>query len=388
MSKDPLFAERVVETLRSVLGHSNKDIPLHEPRFGGNEWKYVKDCIDSTFVSSVGRYVDRFEAMVAEYTGVKRAVAVVNGTCGLHVGLELTGVHSGDEVLIPALTFVATANAVSFLGAVPHFVDSAETTLGVDPWKLDEYLKAIGKSDKNGCCNRFTGRRIKALMPVHTFGHPVDLDPLVETCAKYGLTLIEDATESLGSFYKGKHTGHWGKLAVLSFNGNKIVTTGGGGAILTNDEELGDLAKHITTTARTPHQWLFKHDMVAYNYRMPNVNAALGCAQLEQLPSFLEKKRDLAKRYADAFSGIRGIRFFREPEFARSNYWLNVLLVENGRAGLEAILEKTNRSGLMTRPAWTLMHKLPMYEKCPRMDLSVAESIEAKLVNIPSSAGI
>lgn len=388
MSGIPLFGERVLEALRRVLGVSQKNIPLHEPRFWGNEWKYVKDCIDSTFVSSVGKYVDRFEAMLADYTGVKRAIAVVNGTCGLHAALRLADVQGGDEVLIPALTFVATANAVSALGAIPHLVDSAENTLGVDPHKLGEYLGEIGRAEKHCCYNRYTGRRLAAVVPVHVFGHPVDLDPLLEVCLRYGLTLVEDATESLGSFYKGKHTGHWGKFAVLSFNGNKIVTTGGGGAILTNDEKLGDLAKHLTTTAKIPHKWLFHHDMTAYNYRMPNINAALGCAQLEQLPSFLEKKRSLAKRYADAFSGMTGVRFFTEPGFAKSNYWLNAVLLEDGRAALESALEETNQGGLMTRPAWTLMHKLPMYAKCPKMDLSVAERIETSLLNIPSSAGI
>ncbi|NTV49361.1 MAG: LegC family aminotransferase [Geobacteraceae bacterium] len=378
--------QAVINALQTVLPSGDGLIPLHEPCITGNEWTYVKECLDTGWVSSVGKFVDRFEEDLAAYTGVKRAIAVVNGTAALHICLLLADVKPGDEVLMPALTFIATANAVSYCGAIPHFIDSEEATLGVDSSKLNIYLEEIAEHRTDGCYNRLTGRRIKAIVPMHTFGHPVDLDPLVEVCQRFDITLIEDAAESLGSLYKGRHTGQWGLLSALSFNGNKTITTGGGGAILTNDEELGRLAKHITTTAKVPHRWEFNHDMVGYNYRMPNINAAIGCAQLEQLPGFLAAKRDLAERYHQAFTGIPGIRFFSEPANSRSNYWLNTLLLDEECAGQRnALLEATNDTGVMTRPAWTLMHKLPMFTGCPKMDLSVAESFEQRLLNIPSS---
>ena len=379
--------EAVLAALRSVLPSGKSFLPLHEPSFSGNEWAYVKECLDTGWVSSVGKFVDRFEEELAAYTGVKRAIAVVNGTAALHVCLLLAGVRNGDEVLMPALTFIATANAVSYCGAIPHFVDSEERTLGFDPHKLGSYLADIAELREDGCYNRLTGRRIKAVVPMHTFGHPVDLDPLCEVCGRFGIELIEDAAESLGSFYKGRHTGQWGKLSALSFNGNKTITTGGGGAILTNDEELGRLAKHITTTAKVPHRWEFNHDMVGYNYRLPNINAAVGCAQLEQLSGFLAAKHDLAERYRQAFSDIPGIRIVSEPAGSQSNYWLNALLLDEECAGQrDALLKATNDIGIMTRPAWTLMHKLPMFADCPKMDLVVAESLERRLINIPSSA--
>lgn len=378
---------QIFNALKSVLPTDQTAISLHEPHFGGNEWAYVKECLDTGWVSSVGKYVDQFEEQLAAYTGVKRAVAVVNGTAALHICLKLVGVVPGDEVLIPALTFVATANAVAYCGAISHFVDSEMKTLGIDPHKLADYLTENAEARDGSCFNRNTGRRIKAIVPMHTFGHPVDIEPLCEVCKRFGIALIEDAAESLGSFYKGKHTGHWGELSALSFNGNKTITTGGGGAILTNNEELGRLAKHITTTAKVAHRWEFNHDMVGYNYRMPNINAALGCAQLEQLPGFLEKKRKLADRYRQAFMDIQGVTLFSEPEFAKSNYWLNVLLLDEQRAGQrDELLALTNDAGIMTRPTWTLMHKLPMFSHGPRMDLTVAESLERRLINIPSSA--
>lgn len=378
--------QAVLNAMQSVLPPRHAFLPLHEPNFNGNEWTYVKECLDTGWVSSVGKFVDRFEEELAQYTGVKRAIAVVNGTAALHVCLLLADVRCGDEVLIPALTFIATANAISYCGAIPHFIDSEEATLGADARKLKTYLEEISEQRHDGCYNRLTGRRIKAMVPMHTFGHPVDLDPLVEVCQRFNITLVEDAAESLGSFYKGSHTGQRGLLSALSFNGNKTITTGGGGAILTNDEELGRLAKHITTTAKVPHRWEFNHDMVGYNYRMPNINAAIGCAQLEQLPGFLAAKRELAERYRQAFSGTPGIRFFKEPANSRSNYWLNTLLVDEEYAEQrDALLEATNDAGIMTRPAWTLMHKLPMFTDCPKMDLSVAESLEQRLLNIPSS---
>ena len=381
-----LDMEKVVEALQSVLP-ARDFIALHEPCFGGNEWSYVKECLDTGWVSSVGKFVDRFEEQLADYTGARRAVAVVNGTAALQVCLRLVGVEVGDEVLIPALTFVATANAVSYCGAIPHLVDSEEATLGLDPVRLAHHLEESAEIRGGACFNRKTGRRIKAVVPMHTFGHPVDLDPLVELCARFHLELVEDAAESLGSFYKGRHTGNWGRVSALSFNGNKLITTGGGGAILTNDEELGRLAKHLTTTAKLPHRWDFRHDMIGYNYRMPNLNAALGCAQLEEIDGFLASKRALSGRYREALAGIPGIRFFEEPSFASSNYWLNALLLDEELSGeRDRLLSRTNEAGIMTRPAWILMHRLPMFAQSPRMELSVAQSLERRLINIPSSA--
>ncbi len=377
----------ILEALQEVLPQNQKFIGLHEPYFIGNEWVYIKECLDTRWVSSVGKFVDNFESNLANYTGVKRAVAVVNGTAALHICLQLIGIKAGDEVLIPSLTFVATANAVSYCGAIPHFIDSEERTLGVDAKKLGNYLDSVAEIKSEGCWNRETGRLIKAIVAVHTFGHPVDLDPLCQVCEHFQLTLVEDAAESLGSFYNGRHTGNWGKVSALSFNGNKIITTGGGGAILTQDDSLANLAKHMTTTAKLPHRWAFNHDQVSYNYRLPNLNAALGCAQLENLPEFLSAKRALAEKYAQVFQGIYGVKFFKEPDFAHSNYWLNTLLLnEDCVAQRDELLELTNNHGIMTRPAWTLMHNLPMFKDSPRMDLKIAESLESRLINIPSSA--
>ncbi|PKM77862.1 MAG: aminotransferase DegT [Firmicutes bacterium HGW-Firmicutes-15] len=376
----------IIQTLQEVLPKDREFIALHEPLFKGNEWTYVKDCLDTGWVSSIGQYVDRFEQQLADYTGAKYAVAVVNGTAALHICLQMAGVAAGDEVIMPALTFVATANAVCYCGAIPHFVDSEARSLGLDPYKLADYLDDISELRLKGCFNKKTGRRIKAVVPMHTFGHPVDMEPLVEVCRKFRLELIEDAAESLGSYYKGIHTGNWGRLSVLSFNGNKIVTTGGGGAILTNYESLARLVKHLCTQAKLLHPWSLNHDMVGYNYRMPNINAALGCAQLAQLPEFIEKKRALAKRYQEAFSEVEGVEIFHEDDYAYSNYWLNALLLdEKYCAERDKLLEITNGHAIMTRPAWTLMHRLPMYVNCPRMDLSGAESLERRIINLPSS---
>ncbi|UFJ40052.1 LegC family aminotransferase [Brevibacillus humidisoli] len=381
--------ETVVSVLQSVVPAEERRVPLHEPVFEGNEWLYVKECLDTGWVSSVGKYVDRFEQMLCEYTGVKHAVAVVNGTAALHICLKLVDVQPGDEVLIPALTFVATANAVHYCGAIPHFVDSSQKTLGLDPVKLEQYLQEIADVRTDGCWNRQTGRRIKAVVPMHTFGHPVDLDRLVDVCQRYRLELVEDAAESLGSYYKGKHTGNWGKMSALSFNGNKLVTTGGGGAILTNDESLGRLAKHLTTTAKVPHPWAFLHDMVGYNYRLPNINAALGCAQLEKLPKFIERKRSLVQTYLHAFEKIEGVQLFTEPSFAESNYWLQVLLLdESYKDHRDELLEATDRAKIQTRPVWTPLHRLPMFQQCPRMDVSLAEQLERRIINIPSSPNL
>lgn len=380
--------EKIVSQVKSILP-SKGPVSLHEPLFLGNEWKYVKECLDTGWVSSVGKYVDLFERKITEITGVPHAVAVVNGTAALHMCLKLVDVRPGDEVLIPALTFVATANVVEYCSAIPHFVDSDYESLGVDPDKVDHYLSQISQVNSDGCRNKKSGRRIRALIAMHAFGHPVDLDRLKAICEKYKLELIEDAAESLGSLYKGRHTGAYARVSALSFNGNKIVTTGGGGAILINDEELAKQAKHLTTTGKRPHQWAFHHDVVAYNYRLPNLNAALGCAQLEQLSGFLERKRNLAHTYQRNLEGIEGVCFFIEPKYAKSNYWLNALLLEKKySAQRDDLLEKFHQNGILSRPAWTLMHKLPMFAECPRMDLSVAEDLEQRLINLPSSASL
>lgn len=382
------FVQNVIDKLKLILPQKKSHIALHEPEFSGNEWKYVKECIDTGWVSSVGKFVDRFEQQLADFTESQHAVAVVNGTAALQVCLKLVGVEQEDEVLVPTLTFVATANAVSYCGAVPHFVDSSEYTLGLDPEKLCQHLEKMAEVRGGFCFNKKTGRRIKAVVPMHTFGHPIDLDPLIAVCDRFKLELVEDATESLGSYYKGRHTGNFGKLSALSFNGNKIITTGGGGAILTNDPKLAKLAKHLTTTARIPHKWTFSHDMVGFNYRLPNINAALGCAQFEQLPKFIANKRKLAETYQKAFSCLDGVRFFVEPNFAKSNYWLNVLLLDRRLVDeRDALLDETNGLGIMTRPAWTLMHELDIYKSCPRMDnLNISEDLERRMINIPSSA--
>ena len=377
--------EALFDALRKVLPAS-ESYPLHEPLFCGNENKYVQECIDTGWVSSVGKFVDRFEADLATYTGVKRAVAVVNGTAALHVCLILSDVQSDDEVLVPALTFIATANAVTYCHAVPHFVDSSQETLGIDPDTLESYLAEISEIRTDGCYNKKTGRRIRAVVPMHTFGHPVDMDKMVNVCEKYQLALIEDAAESIGSFYKGRHTGNFGHIAAMSFNGNKTITTGGGGAVLTNDEELGKLAKHITTQAKIPHRWAYAHDRIGYNYRMPNINAALGCAQLEELPGFVEKKRRIAEKYRKTLDGVPGVKFFVEPEFAKSNYWLNAILLDKDVATeRDHVLEALNDAGIGSRPIWELMYTMPMFKECPRMDCKVAEDIGRRLINLPSS---
>ncbi|HZW74802.1 MAG TPA: LegC family aminotransferase, partial [Caldimonas sp.] len=339
------------------------------------------------WVSSVGSFVDRFERDLAAITGAAHAVATSNGTSALHVCLLLAGVRPGDEVLMPTLTFIATANAVSYAGATPHFVDSEPTSLGVDAAKLDAHLRDVAAVVDGVCTHRRTGAAMRALVVMHVFGHPCDLDALAEVAALWKLVLVEDAAESLGSTYHGQHTGNVGALSALSFNGNKVVTTGGGGAVLSNDAALAKRAKHLTTTARTPHRWSFFHDEVGYNYRLPNLNAALGCAQLERLASFVERKRRLAARYRAALAGVAGASFFDEPPQTASNYWLNAVVLDPARAGeRDALLAALNDARYMARPLWTLMHRLPMYAACPRGDLAVAEQMEARVVNVPSSA--
>lgn len=379
----------IVDAVRRAAGTPNGMLSLHEPVFAGNEIAYLEECIKSTFVSSVGPFVDRFERMLEEITGARRAVAVVNGTAALHACFRLAGVEPGDEVISPALTFIATTNAIAYCGAVPHFVDSSLVTLGMDARALATRLEAIAERTAKGAINRETGRRIAAITPMHTFGHPVELDEITAIAHNWGIALVEDAAESLGSTYKGHTVGSQARLAALSFNGNKIVTTGGGGAILTNDEELGRRAKHLTTTAKLPHKWAFVHDEIGFNYRLPNLNAALGCAQLEQLAGFLASKRKLAAAYQRAFADIPGVRFSGEPKDTTSNYWLNAILIDESHAGRrDDLLAALNDAGFGARPAWTLMHKLPMFAQNPRGDLSAAESIERRLINLPSSASI
>jgi perosamine synthetase len=376
---------QTVTAVRSVVGAG--PIVLHEPHLGGREWDYVKECLDSTFVSSVGKFVDRFEIELAAYTGAKHAVAVVNGTAALHIALRLAGVQAQDEVLVPALTFIATANAVSYCNAVPHFVESEERCFGIDPIALRSYLWMHSEQRNGVCINKNSGRVIRAIVPMHTFGHPSRLDELLAVAHDFNLVMVEDAAESLGSYYHGRHTGTFGLLGTLSFNGNKTITTGGGGAILTNDSALAARAKHLTTTAKLPHAWNYVHDEVGYNYRLPNLNAALGCAQLEQLPLFIQTKRKLFERYREAFALVHGVDVQVEPENCSSNYWLQTIVLDSDNAiQHDALLAALNAAGYMSRPAWTLMHRLEPYSACPSMALPVAESLAGRLVNIPSSS--
>jgi len=431
----------IIDFIRSL--YPNRDfIPLHEPYFSGNEKKYLADCVDTTFVSSVGKYVDRFEEMIRDFTGAKYAIATVNGTAALHVALKIAGVEQGDLVITQPLTFIATCNAISYCGAEPVFVDIDRDTLGMSPDSLEAWLAANTVIEDGACyylpridtnkkarinsngaqevgqrsgsyedlgssqagkdksskvsSNSFVPisdlsfvniggkQRISACVPMHTFGHPCRIDRIVEICNRYHIPVVEDSAESIGSYYKEQHTGTFGKLGVLSFNGNKTITTGGGGMIITNDDELGPLAKHITTTAKKPHPWRFEHDMIGYNYRLPNVNAAIGCAQMEQLSEILTNKRDTARQYREFFSHVDEIDFVPEPRDSISNYWLNVILLKNLEER-EAFLKHSNESKVMTRPAWILMNELVMFKKSMTEDLGVSQEIADRLVNIPSS---
>ena len=382
--------QQLVQTVNDVLGHAPRPIPLHIPNLGGNCAKYVQECIDTGWVSSVGSYVTRFEEDIAAYTGAKYAIAVSTGTAGLHIALLMAGVERDDEVLCPSLTFVATANAIHYCAAVPHFVEVERVSLGVDAAAIDAYLGGVAERRDDGCCyNKQTGARIRALVGMHAFGHPFDLPGVQTLCEKWGIVLIEDAAESLGSFYGQQHTGTFARVGVLSFNGNKIMTTGGGGMILTHDDELGPWAKHVTTTAKQPHRWRYFHDQVGYNYRLPNINAALGCAQLEQLDGLLESKRALAQRYIDAFAEVEGASLLAEPEGTRSNYWLNALVLDELLADQrDELLAALCDDKLLARPIWDPMHTLPMYEACPRMPLPVTEDMARRVINLPSSAGL
>ncbi len=373
----------IISFIRILYKENNGFIPLHVPAFNGNEKKYLNECIDSTFVSSVGKFVDEFEQKVAEYTKSKHAIVCVNGTNALHLSLILAGVKHNDEVMTQPLTFIATANAISYANAIPVFIDVDEDTMGLSPVALEKYLKDNAEIKKGECFNKSTGRRIKACMPIHTLGHACRIEEIVELCKKYHIEVVEDAAEAMGSFYKGKHLGTFGLLSAISFNGNKIMTTGGGGIILTNDEEIAKQARHLSTQAKIPHAWEYAHDYVGYNYRMPNINAALGVAQLEQIDLFLDNKRDTAKQYSK-FCQDNNIAFFNEREYEKSNYWLNAIILNN-REERDLLLKESNENNVMTRPIWHLMNKLPMFKDCPKGDLTNAEWLEDRVVNIPSS---
>ena len=377
----------VTQAIQNVIG--NGPTKLHEPTFDGNETKYVQDCIESTYVSSVGKYVDQFEIELAKYTGAKYAVSLVNGTSALHLALKLAGVKAGDEVLIQAFNFVAAANAITYCGATPHFVDIENENLGIDPIKLQNYLSEISKKTGELTENVITGRCIKALVVMHTFGHPSKMDELVEVAKKFNLVLIEDAAESIGSYYDKKHTGTMGLLGTMSFNGNKTITTGGGGAVLTNNLELAKHAKHLSTTAKISHKWAFKHDEIGYNYRMPNINAALGCAQLEQLPIKLEKKKKLFDKYKIELSKIKGISIIEEPKNCKSNYWLQALTLDSPSLSMrDNILENLNAAGYMSRPGWDLLNSLDPFIESPSMSLETSNLLFQSLINIPSSPNL
>ena len=374
--------EKTIDFIKNLFGADL--VPLAVPKFIGNEKKYLEECIDTTFVSSVGPFVDRFEKDMAYYTGAKRAVVCVSGTNALHMALMLAGVERGDEVLTQALTFIATCNALSYIGAHPVFIDVDKDTMGLSPKAVEEWLVNNCERRNGQCYNKKTGRRVKACVPMHTFGIPVHLDELIDVLNEYNIELVEDAAESIGSLYKGKHTGIFGKVGALSFNGNKTITTGGGGMMLFMDEELGAYAKHLTTQAKVPHRWEFRHDHIGYNYRMPNINAAIGCAQLEHIEEYVADKRATAAAYAEFFRNVDDIDFFVEPENCRSNYWLNVVLLKN-RDAQQSFLQETNDNGVMTRPIWELMTRLPMFENCEHDSLKNTIWFAERVVNIPSS---
>jgi len=380
--------QEFLAVLKSVLGESGSSpIALHEPNIGQRENELVSKCLTSGWVSSVGEYISEFEQGLAKFTNSKHAIAVVNGTAALHLALHSVGVKPGDEVLVPTLSFVATANAVSHCGAIPHFVDSDPETLGLDPLALREHLRANAFLRDGELHNTTTGRRISAVVSMHTFGHPMQIEALIDVAKEFNLVVVEDAAESIGSYVGTTHTGTFGRCSSLSFNGNKTITTGGGGAILTNDSGLAQRIRHLATTAKMPHDYEYIHDAVAFNYRMPNINAALGCAQLSRLDDFLSAKRVLAKKYSEGFSSARSMQFVAEPHGTTSNYWLNTIRLSKPDLSLrDELLVAARASGYMCRPAWNLLHTLPMYESSPRAKLPVAQNLWQSLINIPSSA--
>lgn len=382
-----IIAKNIIRAIRNVAGKDK--LNLHEPLFSGKEKEYLNNCIDTTYVSSVGDYVKTFEKMIVDYTGAKFAVAVINGTSALKVALKLSGVENGDEVLVPALTFVGTTNAISYNSAVPHFVDCDAQTLGIDTFKLFKYLSKITTQKDRKCYNKITGRIIKAIIPVHTFGHPADLERLIEISKKFHIKMVEDAAESIGSFYKKKHTGTFGEFGILSFNGNKTITSGNGGVILTDNANLAKRAKHLVTTAKLSHKWEYIHDEIGYNYKLSNINAALGCAQLEQLSKILDSKRLLYQSYFSVFKKIPEITLFKEAKHCKSNYWLQTLILnQKHKKYKDKIIEKLVQDRIFARPAWRLMNDLKMYENYPRMDLSSSKLLYETIINIPSSPSI
>lgn len=380
------FIDALIGRVRAEYGQEGF-IPLHAPQFGDLEREQLLATLETGMVSSVGQHVTAFEKAVATYTGAAHAVATVNGTAALHMALILAGVHAGEEVITQTITFVATCNAIRYCHAEPVLVDIERTTLGMCPDSLAEWLGANAQQDDNGqCVNRHTQRVIRACVPMHDFGHPVRIERIAAICAEWGLVLVEDAAESLGSFYRGQHTGRVGRLAAISFNGNKIITTGGGGMIITDDQDIATRAKHLTTTAKQPHPWLFIHDALGYNYRLPAINAALGCAQMQRLPDYVRRKRALAARYTEWFAAT-DYELFTEPDGAESNYWFNAFFAKD-RQERDDILAATNQAGVMTRPVWTPMHTLDLYRHCQHTPMPVADWVDARLVNIPSSVPI
>ena len=371
-----------IDFVREIYG-TKKLIPLHEPKFIGNEKKYLNQCIDTTFVSSIGNFVDKFEKKIAKCTGAKYAIATTNGTSALHVSLMLAGVEQDDEVITQPLNFVASCNAISYCRAIPIFIDVDIDTMGLSPFALKSFLENNTTVKNKKCINKKTNKIIRACVPMHSYGHPCRIDEIKKILKKYYIFLIEDAAESLGSFYKNKHTGTFGQLGTLSFNGNKIITAGGGGCIITNDKLLAKKAKHLTTTAKVPHKWNFNHDMIGYNYRMPNLNGALLVAQLENLNYFLKNKRKLAKKYEVFFKNTE-YNFFKQPKNSNSNYWLNSIILKD-KKNRDQFLKKTNARGIMTRPIWRLMNKLPMFKAAYCGDLKNSHWLEERIVNIPSS---
>ena len=372
----------VINFIKSIY-KTEKFIPLHEPRFVGNEKKYLSECIDSTFVSSIGKFVDELEEKIAKYTGAKYVVATSNGTSALHISLLLADVDKNSEVITQPLTFVATCNAISYCNAKPIFIDVDKDTMGLSPSALRYFLENNTIIKNKQCINNKTNKVIKACLPMHSYGHPCRIDEIKKICDEYYIFLIEDAAESVGSLYNNKHTGTFGQIGTISFNGNKIITAGGGGCIVTNDKVLAKKAKHLTTTAKVPHKWNFNHDMVGYNYRMPNLNAALLVAQLEKLNDFITNKRNLANKYEIFFKSV-DYNFFKEPKDSRSNYWLNSIILKD-KTQRDKFLEETNSNGVMTRPVWTLMNKLPMFKDAQCDDLKISKWLEERVVNIPSS---
>jgi len=380
------MTEQIINIIKSQF--PNQDfIPLHEPRFIGNEKNYLNDCIDSTFVSSVGEYVNRFEELMVQQTGVDYAIATVNGTNALQIALLVCDVKEADEIITQSLSFIATANAIKYTGANPIFIDVDKNTLGMSSVALSDFLTNNGEVRNDGFTyNKKTGKRIKACVPMHTYGFPCEIDKIADICKEWNISLVEDAAESLGSYYKDQHTGSFGDVGIFSFNGNKTITAGGGGCIVTNNEEFAKLAKHLTTQAKIPHKWEFNHDYIGYNYRMPNLNAALACAQLEKLNDFIKSKRDLARTYNQKLSAL-GINFFTEPENCISNYWLNVILFNNIKER-NNFLEYSNSNGVMTRPAWNLIHTFSMFKDCQKDSLINSINLSEILVNIPSSVRV